>query len=371
MPVHRSAEFSLDQRRTLLGIAHHAILSALEGQPLRRSRRLPRLALWEPRGVFTTLYLRGDLPHALPGEPAEQRRELRGCVGYAMPIAPLYRAVADTARAAAFDDSRFLPVTTAEAHRLEVSLSVLSPLFPISPEAVEVGRHGILISQGARRGLLLPQVPVEQHWDRETFLEQTCRKAGLPPDAWRKTATIEAFTAEVFGDRDYSVCGKASVSNKTASLPFASSGPSAPTSTSERLSPHFCTLAFSMKGRKLCAGCFVLQEQYGTRCCDRSCGGRWRIDSWESKNSFLPLTSVHPCSRRGSPCVEPEQRKKGKISLPLIPNPCLLSYCCSSRTTVSPAYTSSSAKTTMADEAVGVTFRTTTSPTARRGRSPT
>ncbi len=207
-PAHGSAEFSLDQRRTLLGIAHHAILSALEGQP---SEDPPpsSSALWEPRGVFTTLYLRGDLPHALPGEPGEQRRELRGCVGYAMPIAPLYRAVADTARAAAFDDSRFLPVTIVEAPRLEVSLSVLSPLIPISPEAVEVGRHGILISQGASRGLLLPQVPVEQHWDRETFLEQTCRKAGLPPDAWCKTATIEAFTAEVFGDHDYSVCGKA------------------------------------------------------------------------------------------------------------------------------------------------------------------
>ena len=132
--------------------------------------------------------------------PCELHRELRGCVGYAVPIAPLYRAVAETARAAAFEDSRFLPVTKEEAPQLEVSLSVLSRLFPIHPEAVEVGRHGLLISDGARRGLLLPQVPVEHGWDRETFLEQTCRKAGLPLDAWRKAATIEAFTAEVFGD---------------------------------------------------------------------------------------------------------------------------------------------------------------------------
>jgi AmmeMemoRadiSam system protein A len=146
--------------------------------------------LSEPRGVFTTLYL---------------DRELRGCVGYAVAVAPLYRAVAETARAAAFDDSRFLPVTREEAPRLEVSLSVLSGLVPIRPEAVEVGRHGLVISQGARRGLLLPQVPSEHGWDRETFLDQTCRKAGLPPDAWRKTATIEAFTAEVFGDSDVEV----------------------------------------------------------------------------------------------------------------------------------------------------------------------
>jgi len=70
---------------------------------------------------------------------------------------------------------------------------------------VEVGRHGLVISMGARRGLLLPQVPVEHGWDRETFLEQTCRKAGLPLDAWRKTATVEAFTAEVFADADVEV----------------------------------------------------------------------------------------------------------------------------------------------------------------------
>jgi uncharacterized protein (TIGR00296 family) len=79
---------------------------------------------------------------------------------------------------------------------------VLSPLQPIRAEEVEIGRHGLLVSLNARRGLLLPQVPVEHGWDRETFLEQTCRKAGLPLDAWRHGATLEAFTAELFGDRD-------------------------------------------------------------------------------------------------------------------------------------------------------------------------
>jgi len=117
-----------------------------------------------------------------------------------MPVVPLYLAVAETARAAAFDDSRFCPVTKPEAVELEISLSVLSRLITIRPEEVEVGRHGLVISSGPRRGLLLPQVPVECDWDRETFLEQTCRKAGLPADAWRKGAALEAFTAEVFGD---------------------------------------------------------------------------------------------------------------------------------------------------------------------------
>ncbi|HMB83909.1 MAG TPA: AmmeMemoRadiSam system protein A [Terriglobales bacterium] len=193
-PAPLSPEFSPDQRRTLLRIAHQAIVSALERQHLPEAP--PSLAgLSDPRGVFTTLYLPGDLH-------GDFHRELRGCVGYAVPIAPLYRAVAETARAAAFEDSRFLPVTREEALKLEVSLSVLSRLFPIHPEEVEVGRHGLLISDGDRRGLLLPQVSVENGWDRKTFLEQTCRKAGLPLDAWRKSATIEAFTAEVFADAD-------------------------------------------------------------------------------------------------------------------------------------------------------------------------
>jgi len=185
-PALLSPEFSHEQRRILLRIAHEAIASVLERRAFPdMPPSSPQLS--EPRGVFTTLYL---------------DRELRGCVGYAAAIAPLYRAVAETARAAAFEDARFSPVTTEQTPRLEVSLSVLSHLFPISAGAVEVGRHGLLISQGARHGLLLPQVPVEHGWDRETFLEQTCRKAGLAADAWRKGTTIEAFTAEVFADGD-------------------------------------------------------------------------------------------------------------------------------------------------------------------------
>lgn len=187
------SEFTREQRHTLLGIARAAIASGLAGEPLpdspptSSSSSSPWSGLIEPRGVFTTLYLAG---------------QLRGCVGYALPIRPLYRAVAETARAAAFEDSRFWPVTPEEAGTLQFSLSVLSPLFPIAASEVEVGRHGLLISDGKRRGLLLPQVPVEHDWDRETFLAQTCHKAGLPLDAWRKSATIEAFTAEVFGDED-------------------------------------------------------------------------------------------------------------------------------------------------------------------------
>jgi AmmeMemoRadiSam system protein A len=178
-------EFTKDERAVLLRLAHESILSALEHREIPLDPPTDHLA--EPRGAFTSLYLRG---------------ELRGCVGYVLPVSPVYRAVADTARAAAFEDTRFHPVTLPEARDLEIELSILSPPQPISAEAVEIGRHGLLISMAGRRGLLLPQVPTEHHWNRTTFLEQTCRKAGLPLDAWQNGATIEAFTAEIFGDDD-------------------------------------------------------------------------------------------------------------------------------------------------------------------------
>ncbi|MGA8620720.1 MAG: AmmeMemoRadiSam system protein A [Candidatus Sulfotelmatobacter sp.] len=177
-------EFSPEERMVLLSLAHDSISSALQQGEICLDPATPHLA--EPRGVFTSLYLGG---------------QLRGCVGYVLPVCTVYRAVAETARAAAFDDNRFPPVTAEEAPLLEVQLSILSPAQPIQADEIEVGRHGLLISEHGRRGLLLPQVPIDHGWDRLTFLEQTCRKAGLPLDAWRKGATIEAFTAEIFGEK--------------------------------------------------------------------------------------------------------------------------------------------------------------------------
>jgi AmmeMemoRadiSam system protein A len=178
-------EFSPEERSLLLRLAHQAIVSTLEDREI--SLEPPTSHLAEPRGVFTSLYLHG---------------QLRGCVGYVLPVISVYRAVAETARAAAFEDTRFYSVTRDEAPELKIELSVLSPPQPIAAQEVRVGQHGLLISMQGQRGLLLPQVPVEHGWDRITFLEQTCRKAGLPRDAWQKGATIEAFTAEVFGEKD-------------------------------------------------------------------------------------------------------------------------------------------------------------------------
>jgi AmmeMemoRadiSam system protein A len=179
-------EYSADERATLLALAHRAIQAKLDSQSLDTTAPSDHLA--ELRGAFTTLHLEG---------------ELRGCVGYVVPMYPLYRTIAETAVAAAFGDPRFSPVTPEEAGHLVIEISVLSLMFPIQPEEVEVGKHGLLISRGTRRGLLLPQVPLEQGWDRLSFLEQTCYKAGLPPLAWKEGAQIEAFTAEVFGESHF------------------------------------------------------------------------------------------------------------------------------------------------------------------------
>ena len=177
-------EFTRDERTELLRLAHESILSALERREI--SLEPPTSHFAELRGAFTSLYLNGAL---------------RGCVGYVLPMSSVYRAVAETARAAAFEDMRFPPVKLEEARNLAVELSILSPPRPIAAEDIRIGRHGLLITMNANRGLLLPQVPIEHNWDRVKFLEQTCRKAGLAPDAWQKGATIEAFTAEVFGEK--------------------------------------------------------------------------------------------------------------------------------------------------------------------------
>ena len=177
-------EYSAHERKLLLRFAHESIRAHLHGH--RFDPPGPPAHLAEKRGVFTTLHLGG---------------KLRGCIGYILAANPLYLAVIETASAAAFEDPRFLPLRETEAPQLQIEISVLSPLSPIAPHEVEIGRHGLMISDHGHRGLLLPQVPIEWGWNRERFLAETCRKAGLPTDAWQRGATVEAFTAEVFSER--------------------------------------------------------------------------------------------------------------------------------------------------------------------------
>jgi AmmeMemoRadiSam system protein A len=138
-------------------------------------------------GVFVTLH---------------NREKLRGCIGIINPLEPLFQTVQECAGSAATSDPRFSPITPSELEEIVIEISVLSPPEPLKDlNQIDVGVHGLIISQYGRRGLLLPQVATEQHWDRETFLAQTCRKAGLPLDAWQTGAEIKVFTAFVFAEK--------------------------------------------------------------------------------------------------------------------------------------------------------------------------
>ena len=182
--------FSLSRqdRDELLRIARKSVETAVKDgreyePPAPRSE-----ALTQERGAFVTLKERGGL---------------RGCIGYVAPIKPLYLTVRDVARFAALEDTRFRPVASGELGALEYEVSVLSPMRRVLDfKEITVGQHGLLIRKGRYEGLLLPQVPVEQHWDRATFLEEVCNKANLPRRAWEDAESdLFRFTALVFGDR--------------------------------------------------------------------------------------------------------------------------------------------------------------------------
>ncbi|MFQ6059317.1 MAG: AmmeMemoRadiSam system protein B [Anaerolineae bacterium] len=131
----------------------------------------------------------------------KEHGELRGCIGYTRAERPLYLTVQAAALAAAVQDRRFPPVAPEELKDIEIEISVLSPLRPISDVSeIQVGKHGLFIVKGQKSGLLLPQVATEQGWDWEQFLRGVCRKAGLPEDCWQKGAQLYVFTADVFGE---------------------------------------------------------------------------------------------------------------------------------------------------------------------------
>ena len=175
------------QKRELLRIARDSVTVKLEGGRPRKSALDPD-GLQESAGCFVTLHVGG---------------RLRGCIGTFEASAPLSDNVAEMARSAAFGDPRFPKLTREELAGLDVEISVLSPMRRVyDTDAIEVGRHGLYVVRGVHRGVLLPQVATQYRWDRETFLTETCRKAGLPGDAWRHGAEVYTFEAEVFGEKD-------------------------------------------------------------------------------------------------------------------------------------------------------------------------
>jgi len=180
---------STDEKKYLLELSRNVIDLKTKGKDLKREDYFSS-TLKEQRGVFVTL---------------NKSHQLRGCIGYVEGIKPLQIAVEEMSLSAAFDDPRFPPVEKEEVKEIEIEVSVLSPLETITdPNQIEIGKHGIIIEQGLMRGLLLPQVATEYEWDVDTFLEQTCQKAGLPKDAWQdKSTIIQIFSAEIFSEADF------------------------------------------------------------------------------------------------------------------------------------------------------------------------
>jgi len=183
-----TTRLGVSEQSALLRLARRAVEAAVRGDagPDLAAEGVSG-ALAAPGAAFVTLHLHG---------------QLRGCIGTVTPRGePLAQNVVAMARAAALEDPRFAPLRPEELGALDLEISVLGPLVPVDdPGEVVVGRDGLLVEEGLRRGLLLPQVPVEWGWSRETFLGQTCAKAGLPADAWRRNARVFRFEAEVFGE---------------------------------------------------------------------------------------------------------------------------------------------------------------------------
>ncbi len=183
-----SEDFSLNdtEKKALLAMARKTVDEYVQKGSVPQFE-VKEKKLLEKRGAFVTLTKKGSL---------------RGCVGYTSPVFPLHRVVTEMAVAASTRDGRFAPVKKDELKDIHIEISVLSPLKPVGKiEEIEVGKHGLVIIRGDRSGLLLPQVASDYKWNREEFLQQTCRKAGLPPGAWKEKETrIQSFTAQVFGE---------------------------------------------------------------------------------------------------------------------------------------------------------------------------
>lgn len=173
------------EKKLLLQLARETIIARVSGQPLPALEK-PSAALLAQSGCFVTI---------------KQHGQLRGCIGSFVAQQPLWQTVREMAVSAATRDPRFYPMKPADLNDFRLEISVLSPLRQVaSVSEIQVGTHGLYLIKGIAHGVLLPQVAVEYGWDRDTFLRQTCRKAGLPDDAWQKDAEIYVFSAEVFGE---------------------------------------------------------------------------------------------------------------------------------------------------------------------------
>lgn len=186
-----AAELTKEEQKTALAIARDALeLWVSKRKPLEDAEKKYNITetLKDARGVFVTLTIHG---------------ELRGCIGYVTGREPVFKAIIDNAINASTYDPRFSPVEKEELKSIDIEISVMTPLVKAeSVDEIEVGVHGLLMKNGMRSGLLLPQVPVEWRWNKQEFLEHTCQKAGMNSNCWKDpNTTIYKFTAQVFGEK--------------------------------------------------------------------------------------------------------------------------------------------------------------------------
>jgi uncharacterized protein len=176
------------EKQYLLELARRALSSAAGRHESLKS--LPQdMEFGESAGAFVTL---------------RQRGRLRGCIGLIGSGQSLTETVDHCAKAAALEDPRFDPICPDELAGTEIEVSVLSQMEEIAPDRIETGKHGLMVSRGQQRGVLLPQVALECGWAAGRFLEETCVKAGLARNAWQQPDTkIQGFTAEVFCESDF------------------------------------------------------------------------------------------------------------------------------------------------------------------------
>jgi AmmeMemoRadiSam system protein A len=176
-------------RRAALQLARTAVVEAVSRRKLPDG--FPREGIFaERRAVFVTLHV---------------NKRLQGCIGVIEANEPLGEAIVRCAASAALEDPRFAPMKADQLGGLSIEISLLSSMEPIAPESIQLGHHGLLVRLQAQRGLLLPQVAIEHRLTREQFLEETCRKAGLPREAWRDPeARLFGFSCEVFSESSYS-----------------------------------------------------------------------------------------------------------------------------------------------------------------------
>lgn len=180
-------ELERDQQIKLLKLARKTISEKLGSEEDIPFQEFKEEIFRNKCGAFVTLHIKGNL---------------RGCIGYIEGVKTIPETVTEMALSSAFKDPRFNPLTLSEYKNIDIEISILSPIEKVNNiDEIVVGRDGLIISKGLNRGLLLPQVPVEQGWDKDTFLTHTCYKAGFPGDTWRKSeVVIEKFSAQVFSE---------------------------------------------------------------------------------------------------------------------------------------------------------------------------